>query len=335
MPRPKDLTDGGFEDWPFLSVHFWGEPAAGNWTLEVRQVDLGGKKTGKEAGMFINWQLVFYGTDTHPLSDDSDDDAGANVPSTSDNEGIDDVEDVGDDNEPLNNLVEGVGWELANQDLGIEYPLVSGNTGDGCHPECLNGCKGGSGNHQCVGCRNYVHETRCVARCPAGSHATIEKMCLRCHRDCVTCYGPGKRHCLSCRQKGDAKMFVDVTKGGSCVTKCPAEYFAKNSTSCVECPSHCDACDDDTNGGVTCKTCAKNFALSADKKCVSSCPEGQFPDAAAGSCSPCHVTCSTCVGPRASQCGFCKDSLFYYERSCTDKCPSGFFADPGKSDWLS
>jgi hypothetical protein len=31
--------------------------------------------------MLINWQLVFYGTDTHPLSDEGTD---ANVPSMSD-----------------------------------------------------------------------------------------------------------------------------------------------------------------------------------------------------------------------------------------------------------
>jgi hypothetical protein len=25
--------DAGFEDWPFLSVHFWGEDPTGEWTL--------------------------------------------------------------------------------------------------------------------------------------------------------------------------------------------------------------------------------------------------------------------------------------------------------------
>ena len=39
------------------------------------QVDLGsGKKgSGKEGGTLVSWQLVFYGTETHPLSvDDSE-----------------------------------------------------------------------------------------------------------------------------------------------------------------------------------------------------------------------------------------------------------------------
>ena len=66
------MTEAGFEDWPFLSVHFWGEPASGNWSLEVSQADLGvGKKgSGKEGGMLISWQLVFFGTESHPLSEE-------------------------------------------------------------------------------------------------------------------------------------------------------------------------------------------------------------------------------------------------------------------------
>ena len=323
MPRPKDLTDAGFEDWPFLSVHFWGEPAVGNWTLEVSQVDLGGKKSGKESGMLINWQLVFYGTESLPFADDVND---ANVPSLNEVETDAEEDDEEEELEPMANDVDGGGgggWELTNPD--IEYPAIV--NGAACHPECLNGCKGGSGNHQCVSCRNFLFESRCVARCPAKSYGTIDRLCLRCHRDCVTCYGAGKRHCLSCRQKGDAKAFVDVVKGGSCVAKCSTGYFPLNATSCVECASHCDACNDD---GVTCNACANNFLLSADKKCVASCPEGQFPDPSSRSCLPCHETCLTCVGSRPSQCGLCKDVLFYYERSCVQKCPSGYFADPGK-----
>jgi hypothetical protein len=36
----------------------------------VYQVDIGGgkKSSGKEGGTLISWQLVFYGTETHPLS---------------------------------------------------------------------------------------------------------------------------------------------------------------------------------------------------------------------------------------------------------------------------
>merc|ERR1719397_1944191 len=35
FPRPRDTLGSRFDQWPFLSVHFWGEKAAGTWTLEV------------------------------------------------------------------------------------------------------------------------------------------------------------------------------------------------------------------------------------------------------------------------------------------------------------
>jgi hypothetical protein len=216
-----------------------------------------------------------------------------------------------------------VPWEFTNQDNAAEYPAAGNN--DVCHPECLNGCKGGSGNHQCVGgCRHFNHESRCVAQCPTGSYASIDRSCLRCHRDCAACFGPGKRQCLVCRSKGQTPMFVDVVKGGICVAKCSTGLFVQNATTCIECPSHCDVCSDNV-----CMSCAKNFVLSTDKKCVPSCPDGHFSDIPTRSCVACHETCSTCVGPRPSQCGLCRDNLFYYERSCVDKCPSGFFADAG------
>ncbi|XP_072018312.1 PC3-like endoprotease variant B [Amphiura filiformis] len=33
--RPKDHTDEGLEDWPFMTVHNWGETVTGEWTLEL------------------------------------------------------------------------------------------------------------------------------------------------------------------------------------------------------------------------------------------------------------------------------------------------------------
>lgn len=33
--RPRDVLNANFDDWPFLSVHFWGEKAEGQWMLQV------------------------------------------------------------------------------------------------------------------------------------------------------------------------------------------------------------------------------------------------------------------------------------------------------------
>merc|ERR1712001_188677 len=65
LPRPKDRTDKAFENWPFLSVHFWGEPPNGTWTLEVTAANSNSRK----AGVLLNWQLILYGTaDLSPLA---------------------------------------------------------------------------------------------------------------------------------------------------------------------------------------------------------------------------------------------------------------------------
>jgi len=317
------MTDAGFEDWPFLSVHFWGEPAAGNWSLEVSQSELDGSKmgNGKEVGMLVSWQLVFFGTDMHPMSEDEE---GEQPPGN-----LEQAEEEEEELDQITNEIDGgVTWEVANSDNPVEYQSV-GN-GEHCHSECLHGCNGGKGSHQCLGCRNFIFESRCVTRCPAGSYATIDRACSRCHRDCVTCYGPGKRQCLTCKPKGENRMYIDVTRNGFCVTKCQLGFFAQNATTCVECASHCDACSDD---GRICTSCSRNFVLSSDKKCIPTCPEGQFQDPATRSCLPCHETCATCVGPRASQCGLCRDNSFYYERSCVDKCPKGFVADLGNGNF--
>ena len=87
--RPRDVLDSSFEDWPFMSVHFWGERAAGRWKLEI--INAGNKRAGKAGkyhllsslqineklkknvilsrypGVLKKWQLVFYGTDTNPV----------------------------------------------------------------------------------------------------------------------------------------------------------------------------------------------------------------------------------------------------------------------------
>lgn len=33
--RPRDVLNSNFDDWPFLSVHFWGEKAEGRWILQI------------------------------------------------------------------------------------------------------------------------------------------------------------------------------------------------------------------------------------------------------------------------------------------------------------
>ena len=66
FPRPRDSLASNFDEWPFLSVHFWGESPQGTWTLEVKNMgrDLPDRR-GR--GLLRKWQLIFYGTEDNPV----------------------------------------------------------------------------------------------------------------------------------------------------------------------------------------------------------------------------------------------------------------------------
>lgn len=52
-PRPRDLLSSAFDDWPFLSVHYWGEAPDGRWTLDI--VNAGGRRvTQPGEGWLLN-----------------------------------------------------------------------------------------------------------------------------------------------------------------------------------------------------------------------------------------------------------------------------------------
>ena len=65
LPRPKDKLATSFEDWPFLSVHYWGEDPTGEWTLEIANAG----QAAKAPGLLKHWQLVLYGTEKSPVPD--------------------------------------------------------------------------------------------------------------------------------------------------------------------------------------------------------------------------------------------------------------------------
>ena len=50
--RPRDVSSSNFDDWPFLSVHFWGEQAHGRWTLEI--INSGSRRINQPGTIPIN-----------------------------------------------------------------------------------------------------------------------------------------------------------------------------------------------------------------------------------------------------------------------------------------
>ena len=64
LPRPKDRISSTFDNWPFLSVHYWGEDPTGEWELKITN---DGKKNAANPGILKHWQLVLHGTEHNPL----------------------------------------------------------------------------------------------------------------------------------------------------------------------------------------------------------------------------------------------------------------------------
>ncbi|XP_066902631.1 furin-like protease 2 [Halyomorpha halys] len=64
MERPRDVVSSNFDDWPFLSVHYWGENPTGRWTLHIINA---GNRHVNQPGILRKWQLIFYGTVSNPV----------------------------------------------------------------------------------------------------------------------------------------------------------------------------------------------------------------------------------------------------------------------------
>ncbi|XP_049276479.1 furin-like protease 1 isoform X3 [Anopheles funestus] len=62
-PRSHDLSRSGFNQWPFMSVHTWGEAPHGTWQLEIHN-------EGRLLAQITQWDLIFYGTETPAQSND-------------------------------------------------------------------------------------------------------------------------------------------------------------------------------------------------------------------------------------------------------------------------
>lgn len=59
--RPLDISRNGFDKWPLMSVHFWGESSFGKWTVIVRD-----KESQNNRGLLRNATLILHGTTIRP-----------------------------------------------------------------------------------------------------------------------------------------------------------------------------------------------------------------------------------------------------------------------------
>lgn len=172
--RPRDVIKSNFDDWPFLSVHFWGEKAEGRWTLQIIN---GGRRRVNQPGVLYKWQLIFYGTQTDPIKlkveKEGSSDHGrpqlSNVYSNYNRESPE-FRKIFYDHDELRDFTQLPDFYIASSSNLDPYYVnkISENKEDNyleenskavvfqnCNVECDNqGCYG-TGPTQCVGCKHY------------------------------------------------------------------------------------------------------------------------------------------------------------------------------------
>uniref|UniRef100_A0A7N6A6U0 P/Homo B domain-containing protein n=1 Tax=Anabas testudineus TaxID=64144 RepID=A0A7N6A6U0_ANATE len=73
--------------------------------------------------------------------------------------------------------------------------------------------------------------------------------------------------------------------------------------------------------------------LKTGRTCVSHCPLGHYEDIVSHRCRRCYKGCERCVGRSAGDCLSCRRGFYLntLNSSCVDACPSGYFANEGRS----
>nr|CAD7459592.1 unnamed protein product [Timema tahoe] len=341
--RPKDVVSSSFDDWPFLSVHFWGEKAEGRWTLQItnsgtRSVNQPGNMLHLlvimlhlEPGILKKWQLIFYGTATSPIRIKSNNGAGKSPdakPPRKNKAGVrfnvtrpEVVTNFAGLNETFDDATQREGsWDDRDHPVGDDQrtKLYQGRTiVYDCDTECDHqGCYG-QGPTQCIACGHYKLDSLCVNRCPPRSFPNQDGICWPCHDSCDTCAGAGQDSCLTC-----APAHLRVTDLAVCLQQCPEGYYEDSEENlCVPCEPNCASCHDQPD---YCSSCEHHLVLY-ENRCYATCPVYTY-ETEDYRCSPCHTTCATCNGSSETQCISCRSEHLSLDGACLESCPSGYYA---------
>nr|KAG5706521.1 hypothetical protein BaRGS_028692 [Batillaria attramentaria] len=221
--RPNDMSSQGFNDWPLLSVHFWGEDPRGEWTLEIEH-GASGYTRQLNGGVLVSWSLVLHGTKENPVAMHLRNQTQS--PTTA---------------APVQTSASTVNKSTTTSALKPTIPLEQ------CDQECEGACTGTGPSH-CQACKHFTNLTdgTCVAACPNGTYVH-EKTCKECDAACRTCSGPTLMECLTCYE--GVKFHP---KHGTCYEEClPGTY--SDIAHCLPCHKDCKECSGP--GKADCTAC--------------------------------------------------------------------------------
>ncbi|UJR30781.1 hypothetical protein I4U23_018301 [Adineta vaga] len=183
-----------------------------------------------------------------------------------------------------------------------------------CLP-CSIGCTMCTNANQCRRCnesKGYkLMNEICVPTCKPGTFLSNDH-CELCQKPCITCMN--STSCLTCV---DQLLLLN----DQCIEQCPEGYYQYDQQ-CLQCHSICETCigpaEDD------CKTCANGFTFNEkERKCLSSCPNGNYFDKNENACKLCTNNCLECLSP-GSYCRQCifPMSLDTLTHRCLNCCPT-------------
>uniref|UniRef100_A0A670YFA4 SPC3 n=1 Tax=Pseudonaja textilis TaxID=8673 RepID=A0A670YFA4_PSETE len=336
--RQHDDSNEGFKHWEFMTVHCWGERAAGEWTLEIQDKPYHVRNPDVQ-GKLKEWSLILYGTAEHPSSNIST----QYFRST-----------ISLEMEPS---------KVAFFQNQMEIPEEEDEYTGLCHRECGDqGCDGPNAD-QCLNCFHYSLGSiktgrKCVNSCPPGYFEdSLQRKCRRCHRGCEACLDRSQNSCTACK-----RGYYHHQETNTCVMLCPAGFYSEDGQRrCQKCHQNCKKCfgemdklgaGEEKNARVSevnpllktrpsqeeCLQCTKKVH---EWRCVPTCGEGYYYDERLGVpfrvCRRCEDNCLNCDGS-GRNCSRCKEGFYLLSGSCiaSDRCHNGdeMFCEMVKSNKL-
>ncbi|XP_043658322.1 furin-like protease 2 isoform X2 [Drosophila teissieri] len=361
--RPRDIVKSNFDDWPFLSVHFWGEKAEGRWTLQVIN---GGRRRVNQPGILSKWQLIFYGTSSQPMrlkSELLNSSPQLRSPSSSNPFLFPSASNIG---QPAN---EGGNFNTDSFASYLNYQNIFSSAGSDPEPATatLDGqnVTASIASGSSADTLGFTASAAQLAVAPETRDGD-KKILHSCDAECDSsgCYGRGPTQCVAC-----SHYRLDNT----CVSRCPPRSFPNQVGICWPCHDTCETCAG--AGPDSCLTCAPAHLHVIDLAvCLQFCPDGYFENSRNRTCVPCepncascqdhpeyctscdhhlvmhehkcysacpldtyetednkcafcHSTCATCNGPTDQDCITCRSSRYAWQNKCLISCPDGFYAD--------
>ncbi|XP_039266636.2 proprotein convertase subtilisin/kexin type 6-like isoform X2 [Styela clava] len=313
--RNLDRSTVGFDEWNFMTTHHWGENPQGVWVLEIFD-SYYRHRDNNIKNQLLKWQMVFYGTKTHPQPNFYYNSCDAFPQDQCHRECNGCCGPTEQECRACKHVSTFTGTCIPacpHHQFPHPYTRI-------CQP-CWKTCRECSAAYEynCTACADgfALFEGRCMKQCAKGfflDHVT--QRCLICHESCFTCE-ERRDKCTSCRPGFEHQ-------GYSCEPSCPAGTFLLSYESgCSFCHPSCLECTGQSQ--QQCTACGDKMVLHK-RRCIEYCPKKHYIDESKSkpSCKLCHQSCKSCDGPLSTNCLSCNADYVLLNGECRRICRDGW-----------